>query len=85
VTHRLGEEIARGTRSTVFAWGRDAVVKVPHADTPDEWVEYEATYTAAVHAVGAPVPRMLGLEVMESSLLDAGVAPELGRVLRLRL
>jgi aminoglycoside phosphotransferase (APT) family kinase protein len=62
MTRHLGEKIAGGTRSTVYAWGRDAVVKVPHHDTPDEWIGYEALYVAAVHAVGAPVPRMLGIE-----------------------
>ena len=64
VVRELGAEIARGTRSTVHAWGDDAVIKVPHADTPDEWIGYEATYTAAVHAVGAPVPRLIGVEVL---------------------
>jgi len=62
VVRELGHVIARGTRSTVYQWGDDAVIKVPHADTPDAWIDYEATYTAAVHAVGAPVPRVLGVE-----------------------
>jgi aminoglycoside phosphotransferase (APT) family kinase protein len=57
-----GEEIARGSRSSVRAWGNDAVAKVPLPSTPDAWIRSEAAYTAAVHAVGAPVPRVLGVE-----------------------
>jgi aminoglycoside phosphotransferase (APT) family kinase protein len=57
-----GEEIARGSRSSVRAWGTDAVAKVPLPTTPDAWIVFEARYTAAVHAIGAPVPRLLGIE-----------------------
>lgn len=57
----LGEVIATGSRSTVHAWGNDAVAKVPLAGTPDAWIEAEATYSAAVRAAGAPVPEFLGL------------------------
>ena len=62
---RLGAQLARGSRSTVFAWGRDAVAKVPLPSTPDGWIELEAAYTAAVHAAGAPVPRLLGHGVID--------------------
>jgi aminoglycoside phosphotransferase (APT) family kinase protein len=58
----LGEFIATGTRSRVYAWGRGAVAKVPVASTPDEWIHAEASYTAAVVSVGAPAPRFLGIE-----------------------
>ena len=43
-------------------WGRGAVAKLPLATTPDEWIEAEATFTDLVWAVGAPVPRVLGIE-----------------------
>ena len=61
---RLGEQLASGSRSSVFAWGRDAVAKVPFASTPEAWIHFEARYTAAVHDVGAPAPRFLGIETI---------------------
>lgn len=61
---RLGAELARGSRSSVFQWGRDAVVKVPFASTPEAWIHFEARYTAAVHDAGAPAPRFLGIETI---------------------
>src|SRR6266540_749859 len=60
-----GEEIARGSRSSVRSWGNRAVAKVPLPSTPDAWITSEAAYTAAVHAVGAPVPRVLGVEQVD--------------------
>src|SRR3954447_7566451 len=57
-----GELVARGTRSAIRAHGRGAVVKIPHPSTPDGWIEWEAQYADAVRAVGAPVPRLLGIE-----------------------
>jgi aminoglycoside phosphotransferase (APT) family kinase protein len=61
----LGEVVARGTRSTVHAYGRGAVVKVPVPSTPDSWIDYEARYADAARAVGAPAPRVLGLEQID--------------------
>ena len=58
----LGELVARGSRSTVYAWGRGAVAKVPDRSTPDDWIHFEALYTAAVREAGAPAPRLLGIE-----------------------
>jgi len=60
----LGEQLATGSRSAVFAWGRDAVAKVPFAATPEAWIHFEATYTAAVHEAGAPAPRFHGIEMV---------------------
>jgi Phosphotransferase enzyme family len=60
----LGEQLATGSRSAVFAWGRDAVAKVPFAATPESWIHFEALYTAAVHDAGAPAPRFLGIEMI---------------------
>jgi Ser/Thr protein kinase RdoA (MazF antagonist) len=54
--------VARGTRSTIRAYGRGAVVKVPDVMTPDSWIEFEAEYAQAARTGGAPVPRFLGLE-----------------------
>lgn len=48
----------------MFAWGHDAVAKVPFASTPEGWIRFEAQYTAAVHAAGAPAPRLLGIETI---------------------
>jgi aminoglycoside phosphotransferase (APT) family kinase protein len=60
----LGEQLARGSRSAVFAWGRDAVAKVPFAATPEAWIHFEALYTTAVHDAGAPAPRFHGIEMI---------------------
>jgi aminoglycoside phosphotransferase (APT) family kinase protein len=57
-----GELVARGTRSSIRAYGRGAVVKVPHRSTPEDWIEWEAQYADDARAVGAPVPRLLGME-----------------------
>jgi aminoglycoside phosphotransferase (APT) family kinase protein len=57
-----GELVASGTRSTVRAYGRGAVVKVPEASTADGWIHSEAEYAEAARVAGAPVPRLLGVE-----------------------
>lgn len=56
---KLGAIIGVGTRSTVHLYGRDLVAKVPLPTTPDSWTRFEAVYTAAVRAVGAPAPRVI--------------------------
>jgi aminoglycoside phosphotransferase (APT) family kinase protein len=61
----LGDVVARGTRSTVHAYGRGAVIKVPVASTPEGWIDYEARYAEAARAAGAPAPRLLGTETIE--------------------
>lgn len=48
----------------MFAWGRDAVAKVPFAATPEAWIHFEARYTAAVRDAGAPAPRFYGIEMI---------------------
>jgi Ser/Thr protein kinase RdoA (MazF antagonist) len=59
---RLGAVVATGSRSTVHARGRDAVVKVPRAATPDAWIRDDATYSDAARHAGAPVPEFLGFD-----------------------
>jgi aminoglycoside phosphotransferase (APT) family kinase protein len=61
----LGGLVARGTRSSILAYGRGAVAKVPHPSTPAGWIESEAEYADAARAVGAPVPRLLGIEQID--------------------
>lgn len=61
-TQTLGAIIAAGSRSTVHAWGNDAVAKVPRRETPDAWIAAEARFDAVVHAAGAPVPEFLGFD-----------------------
>jgi aminoglycoside phosphotransferase (APT) family kinase protein len=58
----VGELVARGTRSTVHAFGRGAVIKVPDPSTPAGWIDFEARYTEAARLAGAPAPRLLGIE-----------------------
>ncbi len=62
---QLGELIAVGGRSLVYAWGNDAVIKVPLPATPDSWICYEVSYAEAIHATGASVPRVLGVETVD--------------------
>ena len=64
-TLQLGEPLARGSRSVVHAWGTDAVAKVPLPTMPEGWIRAEAQFAAAVHACGAPVPAVLGVEVID--------------------
>jgi aminoglycoside phosphotransferase (APT) family kinase protein len=66
----LGALVARGTRSTVYRWGNDAVAKVPLASTPDSWIRFESVYADAVFACGAPVPKMLGVEEVDGRLVS---------------
>ncbi|HEX8857325.1 MAG TPA: aminoglycoside phosphotransferase family protein [Thermoleophilaceae bacterium] len=62
MTRLLGDLVARGTRSSIHAYGRGVVIKVPHASTPTDWIEFEAEYAEAAREAGAPVPRLLGIE-----------------------
>jgi aminoglycoside phosphotransferase (APT) family kinase protein len=64
VIRLLGDLVARGTRSSIHAYGRGAVIKVPHPSTPPGWIHFEAEYAEAARDAGAPVPRLLGIEVM---------------------
>jgi aminoglycoside phosphotransferase (APT) family kinase protein len=62
LTRPLGEVVARGSRSMLRAYGRDAVVKVPEPATPGSWILAEAEYSEAVRAVGAPAARLIAVE-----------------------
>jgi len=62
---RLGVLVARGSRSSVHAWGRGAVAKVPDRSTPEGWIHFEALYAASVRDAGAPAPRLLGIEQVD--------------------
>jgi thiamine kinase len=58
----VGDLVARGTRSTVHAYGRGTVIKVPAPSTPEGWIHAEAQYADAARGAGAPAPRLLGVE-----------------------
>jgi aminoglycoside phosphotransferase (APT) family kinase protein len=60
----LGDVVARGSRSIVHAFGHGAVVKVPEPSTPESWIRFEARYAEAARIAGAPVPRLLGMELI---------------------
>ena len=66
----LGRSIARGSRSTVHAWGNDGVAKVPVDGTPDSWIRSEAAFSTAAHEVGAPVPEFLGFDEHEGRVVS---------------
>jgi aminoglycoside phosphotransferase (APT) family kinase protein len=61
----IGDLVARGTRSTVHAYGRGAVIKVPMPSTPEGWIRAEAQYADAARGAGAPAPRLLGVEEVD--------------------
>ncbi len=61
----IGSLIATGRTSDVFAFGADSVVKVLRPEVPPHWSENEATFTAAVHALGLPTPEVRGLTQVE--------------------
>ncbi len=60
--------MARGSRSSVRAYGHGAVVKVPDAATPESWISFEAEYAEAARMSGAPVPKLLGMERIDGRL-----------------
>jgi Phosphotransferase enzyme family len=64
-TYDFGEPIARGSRSVVYAWGSDAVAKVPLPAMPEGWIRAEAVFAAAIHSSGAPAPECFGVEVID--------------------
>jgi aminoglycoside phosphotransferase (APT) family kinase protein len=68
VARPLGDVVARGTRSTVHAYGRGAVAKVPVPSTPEDWIRYEAQYAEAARTAGAPAPRLMGLEQIDGRI-----------------
>jgi aminoglycoside phosphotransferase (APT) family kinase protein len=65
-----GELIATGSRSTVRTYG---------------WIRDEAVYTAAVHAVGAPAPRLLDVVERDGrtvSIFERVVGPSMWQYIR---
>lgn len=61
----VGDLVGLGRTSDVYAYGADAVVKVPHPDVPPDWPAFEAALTAAVQRSGVPAPRVLDLIEVE--------------------
>jgi Ser/Thr protein kinase RdoA (MazF antagonist) len=65
VEPNVGERLAGGSRSVVYASGAHTVLKVPNAGTPDSWIGAEAVYCDAAVAAGVAAPR-----VVESLLIE---------------
>lgn len=57
----VGEFVASGRTSEVFAYGTDSVVKVPRPGVPEEWSAYEARLTDAVRSRGVAAAEVRGL------------------------
>ncbi len=55
-TVEIGAELGRGVRSVVYAFGDDAVLKVPNRSTPEAWLLEELRIADSAARVGAPVP-----------------------------
>ena len=66
---RPGQLVAVGRTSDVYAFGPDAVVKVPRPSVPAHWAADEAEFTAAVRDLGAPAPAVL--DVVQVDKRDA--------------
>lgn len=62
---QLGELIARGNTSDVYAWGRSAVVKLLRPGIPKAWAHQEARTTALVHDAGLPAPAVGDVVVVD--------------------
>ncbi len=62
---RVGELLANGRTSEVYAFGNDSVVKVPRPGVPAEWAGLEARFTEAVRRIGAPAPIVLEMVEIE--------------------
>jgi len=54
----LGERVATGRTSALYALGTDSVVKVPRPEVPDQWLQLEAELTIAVRKAGVPAPEV---------------------------
>lgn len=54
----LGELIAVGRTSEVYAFGANRAAKVLNADVPAHWADAEATFTAAVRQLGVRAPEV---------------------------
>lgn len=61
----LGERIAIGRTSEVFAYGNDSIAKVLAPGVPDHWAEVEAMFTRSVRELGVPAPEVRGLTVVD--------------------
>lgn len=57
----IGQLLAVGRTSDVYAYGADSVVKVPRPDVPAHWSEMEARFTSALRQLGAPAPEVRDL------------------------
>ena len=60
-----GRLIDAGRTSDVYAFGDDAVVKVPKADVPRHWAGVEFALGDVVHRQGLPAPAARGIVVLD--------------------
>lgn len=58
----LGEHLASGRTSDVYAFGADRVIKVLRNGVPPEWAATEATLTSAVRMRGVAAAEVFGVE-----------------------
>ena len=75
-----GELIATGRTSDVYAYGADAVVKVPRPGVPAHWAAAEAAFSEAIEPLGLPAPRVRDLVAVEgrpSIVFDRVVGPSM--------
>jgi aminoglycoside phosphotransferase (APT) family kinase protein len=61
----VGQLVAVGRTSDVYAYGHDSVVKVPRPDVPGHWAGMEAEFTTAVRRLGVPAPEVRDLVQIE--------------------
>lgn len=64
----LGELIAEGRTSKVYALGADRAVKVLNDDVPGHWAQAEASYTSAIRALGVRAPEVFDVATFDGRL-----------------
>lgn len=83
----LGDRLAEGRTSEIFAYGRREAVKVPRRGVPPHWPRTEAAIAAAVHRTGLPCPEVKGLveiDGRESIVFQRVDGPSMWEVIRQR-
>lgn len=76
----LGQLLAVGRTSKVFAYGNDAVAKVLIASVPDHWASVEAHLTEAVRSLGVPAPAVRDVTILNGRpavIFDRVVGPSM--------
>ncbi len=81
---QLGELVANGRTSRVYAFGPDSVVKVQRPGVPEHWSELEARFTSVVNALGIPSPEVrstIDIDGRESIVFERVTGPSMWQLI----